>query len=353
MVLTVGNHPPYLMGYPSVIKFQQFVGYEMNQALEDVIKLANMRHKRWPAGHLLEIGFSERGSLKDGGSAAIACGLLVEGIMTGKQWDPAFAVTGDMNADGTVIPIGGVRAKIRGATQGACTVVAIPAKNETAVSDILITDGPGPLARICIFGLRTFDEAVALADASRSQALQNALDGFHQIRTTVLQNPSQEALLLRTPHAVQRLQALLAVAPHCLSARYLLLHAQGRAPTTLSINASMEAADLAAVKLLLAAKRDATYISSLHGDELGPAVTKLRQLRPMLDPRLWPYVDAAVTFGELGREVNREAKTGLTASKISGRFKDLVGRMDNAKEGMLQALEKLRLDPEVTESRLR
>ena len=43
-----------------------------------------------------------------------------------------------MNADGSVQPIGGVQAKIRGATKGSCKLVGVPVKNEKSVQDLLV-----------------------------------------------------------------------------------------------------------------------------------------------------------------------------------------------------------------------
>lgn len=331
-------------GGQSTLKFNQNVGSDMRKALNEVTKFSQLRHNGWPEGHSMEIGFEDKYVDKDGPSAAVACALLLEGAITGKKWDPAFAVTGDMNADGSVQPIGGVAAKIRGATKGSCKIVGLPVKNEKSVADILVTDGPAPLVAITIFSLTKFDDALLLADPERPAALQTALAGFDGMRTVMLRNPQQLVPLLRNPHALQRLQALYTAAPNCLSAKYLLLYLQGNAPRSLSIGGSIEAAQTSAQGIITAINRDIDGISRLTGDELGGSLNKLRRLRPSLDQRVWPYVDSLMTFAEVIRTSMSNPPT-----RGSARFNDMVARARSAAGGAKSAYEKLINDPQVRE----
>jgi hypothetical protein len=297
-----------------------------------------------PRGLDLEIAFEEKYSGKDGPSAAVACALLVESMYTGQTWDPAFAVTGDMNADGSVQPIGGVSAKLRGATKGACKIIAIPAKNERAVSDILVMDGPAALAGIHVFSLENFDQAVNLASVQRQTTLQQALDEFDVIRTVLLRDPRQMTAILRSAQAVARLQAILEKAPNSLSAKHLLLYAQGRMPSMLSIGGSLEAADSNALALLASIRNDFKgAVRTLKQDELGGALNRLSNLRPRMDPRVWPYVDALVDYGQIVRtEVLNPART-------AAKFNEMAGRANQAGSVVNAAKESLLADPEVRE----
>ena len=297
-----------------------------------------------PGGHALEIGFEDKYIPKDGPSAAVACALLLEAAITGKKWDPAFAVTGDMNADGSVQPIGGVQAKIRGATKGECKLVGVPVKNEKAVQDILVLEGPAPLVGITVFGIKTFDDALLLASPERPQALQNALTDFDSMRTVMLRDPRQIVPLLRTQHAAQRLQALLTAAPNCYSAKYLLQYVQGRSTRTLSIGGSIEAAQSSAEAIVSAIDHDVdTNISSLKGDELGTSLNKLRALRPVLDQRVWPYVDNLMTYGDVIRSAL------LNPVRSGARYTDLVVKANKAASGAKAAYDKLINDVQVRE----
>lgn len=335
---------PSLGESPSTLKFNQDVGESMGKALNEVSKFSQLRHGGWPVGHSLEIGFEDKYIGKDGPSAAVACALLLEAAITGRKWDPAFAVTGDMNADGSVQPIGGVQAKIRGATKGACKIVGVPVKNEKAVADILVLEGPAPLVGITVFGIQSFDDAMLLAGTERPQALQNALTDFDNMRAVMMRDPRQILPLLRTPHAAQRLQALLAAAPNCYSAKYLLLYLQGRAPRSLSIGGSIEAAQSCADSLVSSIDHDVdSNVSSLKGDELGGSLNKLRQLRPSLDARVWPYVDGMVAYGEVIRGAL------LNPVRSGARYVDLVSKANKAAAATKAAYDKLINDAQVRE----
>lgn len=328
----------------SVLRFNQDVGGDMRQSLNEVFKLASHRHPDLPLGHTIEIGFEDKYIDKDGPSAAVACALLVESAITGKTWDPLFAVTGDLNADGSVQPIGGVRAKIRGATKGSCKLVAVPAKNEKAVADTLLLDGPGPLVGITVFGIKTFDDAMRLAHPERPEALTRALADFDAMRTVIQRDPRQATALLRTPHAVQRLQALYAAAPDCYSAKYLLGYAQGRVARTLSLGGSIEAAQNSAQAILYAVKTDAaTAVNKLKPDEVGNALSKLRSLRPSMDQRVWPFVDGVTDLGEVLRGAI------LNPVRSGARFQDLMRKVEKSASSAESAMSLLMNSAEVRE----
>ncbi|MCX6851765.1 MAG: hypothetical protein NTY98_22925 [Verrucomicrobia bacterium] len=335
---------PSLGESPSTLKFNQDVGDSMSKALNEVSKFSQLRHGGWPVGHSLEIGFEDKYIGKDGPSAAVACALLLEAALTGKKWDPAFAVTGDMNADGSVQPIGGVQAKIRGATKGSCKLMGVPVKNEKSVMDLLVLEGPAPLVGITVFGITTFEDALLLASTERPPALQNALTDFDSMRTVMMKDPRQIVPLLRTPHAAQRLQALLTAAPNCYSAKYLLLYLQGRGPRSLSIGGSIEAAQGSADAIVSSIDHDVdSTISSLKGDELGNSLFRLRNLRPRLDARVWPYVDNLMAYGEVIRGAL------LNPVRSGARYVDLVSKANKAAGAAKAAYDKLINDVQVRE----
>ncbi len=336
---------PALGDAPSTLKFNQTVGSDMEKALNEVSKFAQLRHNGLPAGHAIELGFADKYIDKDGPSAAVACALLLEAAITGKEWDPAFAVTGDMNADGSVQPIGGVQAKVRGATKGGCKIVGVPVKNEKGISDILVLEGPAPLVAIGIFGVSKFEEALALADPKRTDALQKALAELENVRGVLIRMPPGQMMsTLRTPQAQARLQYILQAAPNCYSAKHLLLFSQGRGPRTLSIGGSIEAADGSATGLIKSIESDIeTNVKTLKGDEVGTSINKLRNLRPKLDQRVWPYVDNVIAYGEVIRG------SILNPVRSGARFADLVGKARRSAGAAKAAFEKLTGDPQVRE----
>ena len=94
--------------HPLKIRFNQRVGKNMDGALKEVTKYLRVKHNDWPSGYDIEIAFEDRFTSKDGPSAAICCALLLDSLVTGQKIDPLFAVTGDMNADGSIQPVGGL-----------------------------------------------------------------------------------------------------------------------------------------------------------------------------------------------------------------------------------------------------
>lgn len=325
------------------MRFIQPVGDSMLTALREVQKFLELRHQM-PKDMDLEIAFDDKYTSKDGPSAAVACGLLVEAVMTGKPWDASFAVTGDMNADGAVQPVGGVEAKIRGATRGSCKIVGVPKQNENAVSDILVTDGPLPLYSIHVFGLETFEQAAYLASLERPPELQQALDDFDAMRTVLLRDPKKAPSLLRSPHAVARLQTIVTKAPHSLSARYLLAYAQNRIPPTLSLSGSLTAAEVHTNGVFSSMANDFNgKVDSFKQDELGSMVFRLRSLRPKLDARVRPYVDALVELGEIVRE------EVINPARTQAKFADMISRAKRAANSVDSIKSSILADPTVIE----
>lgn len=325
------------------LKFTQSVGETMTTALQAVERFFQARHGRLPANNDFVISFEDKYSGKDGPSAAVACALLVEAVVTGKAWDPAFAVTGDMNEDGSVQPIGGVAAKVRGAANGGAQIVAIPTKNEAALIDTLLMDGPNALCRAAVFRIATFEEAATLASTERPPALQQALDEFKVVSEVLQRDPRAQTAILRTPQAVARLTAILEKAPNCLSARYLLAYAQGRLPAALSLSGSIEQTDVSGMAILQAIQKDLNASSSLRPDDVGGAINRLRNLRPRTDRRVWPYLDALVSYGEILRgAIVNPIRSGARAQEVSQRIDGAVDRIHSSKQALFA-------DPQVIE----
>lgn len=325
------------------LKFTQSVGETMTTALEAVERFIQARHGRLPINNDLVISFEDKYSGKDGPSAAVACALLVEAVVTGKAWDPAFAVTGDMNEDGSVQPIGGVAAKVRGAANGGAQIVAIPTKNEGALIDTLLMDGPNALCRAAVFRIATFEEAATLASTERPPALQQAIDEFRVVSEVLQRDPRAQTAILRTPQAVARLTAILEKAPNCLSARYLLAYAQGRLPAALSLSGSIEQTDVSGMAILQAIQKDLNASSSLRPDDVGGAINRLRNLRPRTDRRVWAYLDALVSYGEILRgAIVNPIRSGARAQEVSQRIDSAVDRINTSKQALFA-------DPQVIE----
>jgi hypothetical protein len=328
----------------ATVSFNQPVGEMMGKALQEVTKFTQLNCGGWPKGHSIEISFADKYSNKDGPSAAVACALLLHSLITGKELDPAFAVTGDMNSDGSVQPIGGVPAKIRGATKGQCKLIGIPSKNESSLGDLLLMDGPAPFASIQIFSIGTFREVEALALAQKPDVTQAAIVEMNQVQEVLTRNPAQIGAWLKNQHVIAKLQQVLKNSPNNLSAKYLLMYASGKVPQTLSLAGSLTAIDHTAGDLIAAIKANkGDSFDSMGKSSIGSTLTRLQSLRARCDVRTRPYADAIINFGAAVKEaMDRPAQTGPRALEYRNKILGAGSAVDSV-------LSRLLNDPAVRE----
>ncbi len=295
------------LNYPSgfTLRFNQNVGPLMKGASDEVSKFMQVRHAgSLPKGYAIEFGFADKHSLKDGPSAAVACSLMANAIISGKNLDQKFAVTGDMTATGEVRPVGGVGAKIKGALRKDCTVFAVPKANTKAISDLFITDGLEAISKIQIISVGTFDEALQIGAAKKSAEVEAALSEFAQVQKAISNNKKNAG----HPKVVAKLRAILKAIPGHESARIIALYGQNRAPSKLSLGGSLKAIESGAeefAKLLSVGN-----IRSTQGfdDPLRDTISNLNRIEKNIDQRtkglLRAYIKLAYFFKE-----RRERKT--------------------------------------------
>ena len=280
---------------PATIAFNQSVGSMMQKALQEVARFHAIRHGGWPRSHEMQLSFEDKFGGKDGPSAAVACALLLESAIKGTALDPEFAVTGDLNADGSVQPIGGVHAKLRGATNLKCKLLGIPSKNVIHATDLVLTEGLKPFTGIQVFSLAKFDDALAVARADKSPELAAAIKDFAALSRIAAATPA----VLRAPDAIAKLKSILQRAPGHLSAQILLQYATDKLPKSLSPAGTLSELDQSIGDLNTAISGDLTVKNQLDGGQIAKARTALQRLRPLADPRVRPLVDAWVNWGNL------------------------------------------------------
>ncbi|MDF1755799.1 MAG: hypothetical protein P1U89_23620 [Verrucomicrobiales bacterium] len=308
----------------STLTFNQEVGEDMDAALEEVVRFLKIRHNGWPKKYGIELAFAEKYSPKDGPSAAVATALLMESLITGTNLDPAFAVTGDMNAAGDVQPIGGVAAKLRGAAKGGAQIVAIPEKNRVRALDLLLTDGVSPLLATQIFTIKNFEQAFKLAAENRSENLEKAITLFSEI---------QRSRRLSNPSTIAKLAKVVELAPNHLSARILWMKAQNRVPVTLSIVGSLEEIDKVLGSLPAAAKADLNSSNRPALTEIGAARSKLQRLRSKVDVRVKDYLDAWIEWASVADDF---LSSRTTYSFAEGKLKMAYQKSEAEKKKLLQ-----------------
>ncbi len=333
------------------VGFNQRVGEMMSGALERVVKFQNERHEP-PKGFKVEISFEEQYVPKDGPSAAVACSLLLESLIKDIDFDPAFAVTGDMDDKGKVGVVGGVDGKIRGAARRKCEIIAIPAGNHNVISDLLILEGPKSISNIQIFSIEEFKEALdlALEDEERPEALRQAIGEFKEIQSVVKR--SQGSAILRNSKVQAKLRKIVEMAPNHLSARLLLLKGLGKEPKQLSLPGSLLTIDRAAAPLIRAISNGKfeQSDSSLDSNEYADAISKLRRVRAKLDARTHKCADAIIDYsGFLSDWVNDRPNSRTKQIELVNNIRitgERVGREFDALNARADVKEELRGEEE-------
>lgn len=327
----------------STLKFNQPIGPQMEKALGEVRKFMTIRHDGWARGYAIEISFADKYTPKDGPSAAVACALLMEGLYSAEVWDPAFAVTGDLNADGSVQPVGGVPAKIRGALNRKCRLIGIPASNERAVRDYMLAEGPQVLMGINIMALKEFEEAQNLALVKKPAAITNALTAFDRIIQA--QIPADRApTWVKLPAVTAQLKKVVELAPHHLSARLLLDYASGK-DKTLSLVGSLEFIDRETGDLLPAVNEAVNNMGQINGikkDSLGNMVYRLRRARGLMHPETRPLIDSVERFSNTVRTIlDNPPRTQTFAVKAQATIQSAATQVQ-------AEYHRLRTNPEIT-----
>lgn len=308
------------------LRFSQPVGDSMRRSVTEAIRGLQVKYGGWPRGYEASISFQEKYVPKDGPSAAVACALLLDGLISDTEYDKDFAVTGDMNADLSVQPIGGVSAKIRGATKAGCKIVAVPYGNARGLADLFVKGDLKAIAGIQIFTIKTFDDARELAKKSRGDDLKYAVEEFAKVQQVI----ARSGIKMSGNHAVQkRLAAILAKAPNHQSARLLLMAGQGRGPKTYSLAGSFNEMNIVADPFLTAIQSGGLG-KQMADKTYGDALFKMRQLRPKLDKRTRGYHDAMTDLVAFWREWGeKDIKGRSKALEGERKFKEALVRLQS------------------------
>ncbi len=310
---------------PMQISYAQDTGDLMQTALDEVVRALIKRYDGWPRGVDVTMTFQDKFSAKDGPSAAVATALLIEGLVSGIEFDEEFAVTGDMNSDLTVQKVGAVEAKLRGAKRAGCRYIAIPAANSSLIDDIWVMGRFADFLDIQIFAVENFEQALELAKAERGVELQQTLDSYNELVETAKSEGIQH---LSTPAALDSLRELLYKLPYHLNARILLQAASNQAPTKLSVDGSLDEIFRAAKSpMLLLRERGAFGLRVSNADELvRESLFKFNKLRPKLNDRTLELADSYFDF--LSEWKSSYSRLRSSTSHNSSTFTNLQRRMN-------------------------
>jgi hypothetical protein len=286
---------PTQRGGTITVSFNQPVGEDMRRTSDEVFRCMYVRHGALPEMTHLEFSFADKWGGKDGPSAGVACALLVEALLKGFAIPDELAVTGDLNADSSVQPVGGVADKVRGALLKNCTTIGIPLANEEDVYDLVVEENLRQMLVAKVFTLRTLDDALELADPSVSSDVRAAaVADFEALQKELAEGG---ATVLYDPRTAERLQAILERAPNLLSAKILLRASQRSLPGRYSLVGTLVRIDNA-MSPFSEALRDIRRGGSLDGYRIGrgnplqEARNSLAALRQKSDERLIPVIDS-------------------------------------------------------------
>jgi hypothetical protein len=207
------------------------IGDQMRSALDEAEKYVRVNAPKLGNARV-EISFAERYSPKDGGSAGTAFAVLLRSLVEGYAIDGTVGITGDIAVNGTVQPIGGVNAKLKGARADGCTICVVPKGNVPAIADqiVLGADKLDLLRTMQVFAATTVDDAVAIARADRDAAHAEAVKLYAQAMQDMAAGPAS----LRKPEVQAKLRRVLELAPNHVTAQFALDIGVGKGPATLT-----------------------------------------------------------------------------------------------------------------------
>jgi hypothetical protein len=297
LTATPGSRPGH-----TPVHFVSAVGGQMTAVLDDVLRAIWLTTPKWAASKV-ELSFEDRYTPKDGGSIGAAIGTLIQSMLQGFAIDDKVAITGDVTADSKIRHIGGVAAKIRGATAADCRIVIVPADNYDQVADAMIYEGRALITNIQVLGASNLEEATALARADRAPKLKEAIEAFDSVAADLKISPEKVHL----PEYQTRLQRITELAPNHFSAKLLLLISQNKQPRTMSAAASLYYTAVASQQAMPDVFIQ-IWADQRMARQSAPAVDagliNLRKIRGRVDPKVLPFVDSMIAFIQASAAAN-------------------------------------------------
>ena len=291
--------------------FNRPVGKSMAGSLPKIKTFLKKRIGGWPVGERAEIRFEHKYSPKDGDSASVVCTLLIYSALTSYEINPDFCVTGSMDAQGKVKPIGGLTQKIQGVQRRGIPILACPIENYPDLQDLVLQKGLGGLDGLQVFTLEHFSDAMDLASVDRSPDLAAALEGFGKLQNRVGGNPK----LYRGPQEQAALRRILELAPNHASARLILETNAGKLPQTMTLRGAYTALEEAWKPMQLAvANGEFGETGAFEENLYATSHSMISRLRPLFPEKARPLADAVRGLAVQLKNVRESPPTSRTAA---------------------------------------
>lgn len=275
------------------VSFNQEVGEDMKRANQEVARAVMLRNGSFPANTNVRFGFADKWGGKDGPSAAVACAILLESLFHGFEIPSVLAVTGDLNADSTVQPVGGVADKIRGAMGAGCNLIGIPAANEEDITDLVVEESLRRFLIAKVFTLAHLDKALALADPSRmTEAGREAMSELDAVQKEL----TAQGAAIYSPEMQQRLVSIQTALPNCYTAKILAAAGRRTLPARYSLVGTLMRIDEAMTPYSTAMDKikDGTPVEEFRlgrNDPIQETKNRLNSLRARSDERFVSVID--------------------------------------------------------------
>jgi hypothetical protein len=285
MVLTVTRGDTSRL---TAVRYVMPIGPQMALARDEALRFIRVTYPNWYADEA-ELTFEDKYTAHDGGSNGTAVGTLIMSAIEGFKIDSDAAITGDISANGKVRAIGGISAKIHGATASKCDIVAVPMENYDQLVDAMVYNGPSLITDIQVIGISDLDDAVAVMRTDRDAGLVKAMSLFEEVQ----QNIHKSSSYIHSKEAQEKLVQVLDLAPQHLSAKLLLMIAQNKQPKTLSATASMYYT-FVAVDPMVSILNDRAESGKIEvpSGAVKQGLADLKKLSPMADPSIRPLINA-------------------------------------------------------------
>jgi hypothetical protein len=330
---------------PGQIAFARPIGREMGISCEEARRAAQVRYPAWEPARIT-ISFGEKYSAKDGGSAGGAFALLFLSLLDGLAIDNNFAMTGDVTVDWRIRKVGAVAEKVRGAGRAGRTLVAVPKENEREIADMLLLYPPETLLDVQVLGVSDLGEVVEWARADRAAERTRVLDRYRGVQQLVRRS---SILALSRPGTLAELEEVLKAAPNHLSAKYLLLYAQGRNPARLSLATSMQQVVACTGSLLVFLTPVTPTDIDMPDDSYRTARQSLYDLRHKLDRDAEPLHAALLAFVSTLDQMHKIQTGNDSASLKQSKLKVIAVKVDADRKKVLTILRRLQENKEFLE----
>jgi Lon protease (S16) C-terminal proteolytic domain len=316
------------------VQFVTPIGSEMKLARDEALRFIRVAYPNWNVDKA-EISFEDKYSNHDGGSIGAAVATMVLSVIQGFEIDQNVAITGDISANGKVRAIGGVSAKLHGATASKCTVAAIPLENEGQLVDAVVYNGSSLVSDIQVIGISNLNDAIATVRVDRDDKLKQAIELFGKVQKMAKDKPNY----LKSEDTIALLKQVLDLVPRHLSAKILLAMAQSKQPKTLSATASQYYTAVAVRPMLIILKEraDSKQAHQVPSAAVQAGLADLRKLRPMSDQNVRPLIDAWARFIEAWNSFQQGIGSNQTVQRQAQSLEDEMAK-ENSNADMMQKM---------------